>query len=101
MPHDDLSDLFSQARRASARLDTERAELAFETRMQAIIRGTARLPGPALRFHLWLRATIGLATAVGILAFFFIAGREGMEMEDTLTAWWSGNSAVWDLQLFN
>lgn len=101
MPQDELSDLLSQARRAAERMDTSRAELAFETRMQAGIRGTAQPAGPVARFQTWLRGTIGLASAVGVIAFLFLAGRGAIEVEDTLTAWWGDSAAVWDLQLFN
>ena len=101
MQDNELSELLSSARRAASRLDTARAELAFETRMQSVVRGTAQGPGPASRFQMWLRATVGLATAVGILAFLFLAGRGAIESEDTLNAWWTNNAAVWDLELFN
>ena len=101
MQDNELSELLASARRAAVRLDTARTELAFETRMQAVVRGTAQASGPASRFHEWLRATIGLATAVGIMAFFFLAGREAIESEDTLHAWWTDNAAVWQMELFN
>ncbi len=101
MQDNELRELLSGARRASARLDTARTELAFETRMQSVIRSTAQAPGPVSRFHTWLRATVGLATAVGILAFFFLAGREAVESDDTLHAWWTDNAAVWQMELFN
>ena len=101
MHDNELSELLSSARRAAARLDTARAELAFETRMQSVVRATAQAPGPASRFQMWLRATIGLATAVGILAFLFLAGRGAIESEDTLNAWWTDNAVVWDQELFN
>jgi hypothetical protein len=101
MHDDELSELLSRARLAQQRLDTERAELAFETRMQSVISGTAQAPGPVSRFQTWLRATIGLAAATGIVAFLFLVGRGTIEVEDTLTAWWTDNAALWDLQLFN
>ena len=101
MQDNELTELLSSARRAASRFDTARSELAFETRMQPVIRGTTQAPGPASRFQTWLRATIGLATAVGILAFFFLAGRGTLESDDTLNAWWTDNAAVWDLELFN
>ena len=101
MHDDELSELLSRARRAQERLDTSRPELAFETRMQSVLKTTAQAPGPISRFHTWLRATVGLAAATGVLAFLFLAGRNAIESEDTLTAWWTGNAATWDLQLFN
>jgi hypothetical protein len=101
MHDDELSELLARARLAQQRLDTARAELAFETRMQSVISGTAQAPGPASRFQTWLRATIGLAAATGIVAFLFLVGRGTIEAEDTLTAWWTDNAALWDLQLFN
>ena len=101
MQDNELSELLSRARTASARLDTARAELAFETRMQSVIRGSAQSPGPASRFQTWLRATIGLATVAGILMFFFLTGRGDIESADTLTAFWTDSAAAWDFQLFN
>lgn len=101
MQDNELSELLSRARRAAARLDTSRPELAIETRMQSVVRGTAQAPGPASRFQAWLRATIGLAAAVGVLAFLFLAGRGAIESEDTLHAWWTDNAVVWDMELFN
>lgn len=101
MQDNELSELLSRARRATARLDTARPEMAIETRMQSVIRGTAQAPGPVSRFHTWLRATVGLATAVGVLAFSFLAGREAIESDDTLNAWWTNNATVWDMELFN
>jgi hypothetical protein len=82
-------------------MDTARAELAFETRMEAVLRGTAQAPGPEGRFQMWLRGTVGLAAATGLMAFFFIAGRGAIETEDTLTAWLTDNATVWDAQLFD
>ena len=101
MQHDEMSELLSRAHRAANRLDTARAELAFETRMQAIVRGTAQPEGPARRFQTWLRATVGLAAAVGVLTFIFLTGRAAIESEDALTAWWTDNAAARDLDLFN
>ena len=101
MHDDELSELLICARRAHDRLDTSRPELAFETRMQAVLRNTAQHYGPVRRFHSWIRATIGLAAASGIIAFLFLAGRDAIESDDVLTAWWTGNAAAWDLQLFN
>ena len=101
MQDNELSELLASARRAAVRLDTARTELAFETRMQAVVRGTAQASGPASRFHEWLRATIGLATAVGVLAFLFLAARGTIESEDTLNAWWTNNASIWDMELFN
>ena len=69
--------------------------------MQSVVRNTSRAPGPARRFQAWRRATVGLATAVGILAFFFLAGRGAIESDDTLHAWWTDNAAVWQMELFN
>lgn len=101
MQDNELSELLSRAHRAAARLDTSRPELAIETRMQSLIRGTAQAPGPVSRFQAWLRATIGLATAVGVLAFLFLAARGTIESEDTLSAWWTDNATIWDMELFN
>lgn len=100
--HDqDLSELMSRARAAGARLDTSRAELAFETRMAAVVRGNAQFPGSAGKFHTWLRAVICLSAAVGIMLFLFITGRGEIESADTLHAFWTDNAAAWDLQLFD
>jgi len=101
MHDDELSELLTRARRVHDRLDTSRPELAFETRMQSVLRNTAQHYGPVSRFHAWRRATIGLAAAAGIIAFLFFAGRDAIEPEDVLTAWWTSNAAAWDLQLFN
>lgn len=100
--HDiELSELLSRARTASARLETARAELAFETRMAAVFSRRAQLPGPVETFHTWLRAVIGLAAAAGIMLFFFITGRGEIESTDTLHAFWTDSAAAWDLQLFD
>jgi hypothetical protein len=101
MHDDELSELLSRARRAHERLDTSRPELAFETRMHSVLKTTAQAPGPVSRFHTWLRSTVGLAAATGMVAFLFLAGRNAIETEDILTAWWSDNAAAWDMQLFN
>lgn len=101
MHDNELSELLSRARTASARLDTARAELAFETRMLPVIRGRAQDAGPAARFQMWLRATIGLAAAAGVMLFIFITGRAETEAADTFTAFWTDNAAVWDRQLFD
>ncbi|HEX2746547.1 MAG TPA: hypothetical protein VHM91_01000 [Verrucomicrobiales bacterium] len=101
MQDDELQNLLTRARRAQNRLDTSRSELAFATRMQSVLRTTRQDFGTAGRFQTWLRATVGLATVTGILAFFVLAGREAIESDDTLTAWWTNSSAVWDFQLFN
>lgn len=101
MQDTELSELLSRARRAAARLDTSRPELAIETRMQSVVRGTAQAPGPVSRFQAWVRATIGLATAVGVMAFLFLAARGTIDSEDTLNAWWTNNASIWDTELFN
>ena len=101
MHDDELQTLFTLARKAQDRLDTSRPELAFATRMQAVVRTTRQDFGVTGRFQTWLRATMGLATVTGILAFFVLAEREAIVSDDTLTAWWTDNSAAWDLQLFN
>jgi hypothetical protein len=101
MHDNDLTELFARARTASARLDTARAELAFATRMAAVISRRAQLPGPAATFQTWLRAVIGLAAAAGIMLFFFITGRGDLESADTLHAFWTDSAAAWDLQLFD
>ena len=101
MQDNELSEILSRSRAAAARLDTARAELAFETRMQSIIRGSAQSPGPANVFQTWLRAVIGLATVAGILMFLFLTGRGEIESTDTLSAFWTDSAAAWDFQLFN
>ena len=101
MQDNELSELLSRARTAGARLDTARAELAFETRMASVIRGRAQSPGPASRFQTWLRAVIGLATAAGLLMFFFLTGLGDIESTDTLSAFWTDSAAAWDFQLFD
>ncbi len=101
MHDNELSELLSRARTAGARLDASRAELAFETRMAAVVRGTAQDTGPADKFHAWLRAVIGLAAAAGIMLFLFITGRGDVESADTLHAFWTDSAAAWDLQLFD
>jgi hypothetical protein len=97
----DYQNLLSRARRAQERLDTSRPEMAFETRMQSVIKTTRQDFGPAGRFQTWLRAAVGLATVTGIIAFFALAGREAIDSDDTLNAWWTDSSTAWDLQLFN
>jgi len=101
MPDHELSELMSRARAAGGRLDTARAELAFETRMAAVISRRAQLPGPAATFQTWRSAVIGLAAAAGVMLFFFITGRGDLESADTLHAFWTGSAAAWDLQLFD
>lgn len=100
MQDNELSELLSLARAAGLRLDTARAELAFETRMQSVIRGTGQAQGPESRFHAWLRAVIGLSTVAGVIMFFFLTGRGEIESSDSLAAFWTDNAAAWDLQLF-
>jgi hypothetical protein len=97
----ELTSLLSSARCAQDRLDTSRPEIAFETRMQAVLKTTKQDFGAAERFQTWLRASVGLATVTGILAFVLLIGRETTDSDDTLNAWWSVNSGTWDLQLFN
>ena len=101
MHDDDLSNLLSSARRGQERMHTSRPELAFETRMQAVLKTTRQDFGPVSRFQTWIRATVGLATVTGIIAFLVLAGREAIDGDDTLNAWWTGNSTAWDLELFN
>jgi hypothetical protein len=102
MPDNELSQLLLQARQAAQRMDTSRAALAFETRMGAVLRQQQQAAaGPVSRFHTWLRATIGFAAATGVFAFLFLTTRPAVEMEDTLTAWFSGGSTAWDMELFN
>jgi hypothetical protein len=101
MQDNELSELLSRARTAGERLDTARAELAFETRMQSVIRNTAQAPGPVSCFHTWLRAVMGLATAAGILMFFFLSSRGEIESTDSLSAFWTDHASAWDLQLFD
>jgi hypothetical protein len=101
MEDNELSEILARARSAGPRLDTARAELAFETRMQAVARGTAQAPGPESRFHTWLRAVVGLATVAGVMMFLFLTGRGEVDSADTLTAFWTDNGSVWDLQLFD
>ena len=101
MQDDELTGFLSRARRAQERLDTSRAELAFETRMQSVIKTTRQNPGPEMLFQTWFRATVGLATITGMIAFLVLAGREAADADDTIHAWWTDNAAAWDLQLFN
>ena len=100
-PDNELSDLLARARSAQRRMDTARAELAFETRLQQVLLPGSRDAGPAGRFHTWLRAAIGLASATGVVAFLFLTGRPAAELDDTLTAWWTDSAAAWDAQLFD
>lgn len=101
MQDNELSELLSRARAGSERMGTARAELAFETRMQSVIRNSVQSPGPGTRFQEWLRAVIGLATVAGVMMFFFLTGHGQIESDDMLSAFWTDNSAVWDVQLFN
>jgi hypothetical protein len=101
MQDNEFNDLLSEARRAQKRLDTSRSELFFETRMQSVVRATPQDFGPANRVHTWFRAAAGLAAVTGILAFLVLAGREAIDSEDILAAWWTDNAAAWNLQLFN
>jgi hypothetical protein len=101
MEDNELSEILSRARHAGTRLDTTRAELAFETRMQSVIRDTVQIPGVESRFHTWLRAVIGLATVAGVIMFLFLTGRGEIESTDTLAAFWTDSAAAWDLQLFD
>lgn len=101
MQDNELNDLLAGARRAQKRLDTSRSELFFETRMQSVVKATRQDFGPAHRFQTWFRTAAGLATVTGIIAFLVLAGREAIESEDILAAWWTDNAAAWDLQLFN
>ena len=101
MQDEEFTDLLSKARSAQERLDTSRAELAFETRMQSVVKTTRQDYGLAGRFQTWFRSMMGLATITGIIAFLVLTGREGIDTDDTLNAWWTDNSAAWDLQMFN
>ncbi len=101
MHDNELSELLSRARAGGARLDTARAELAFETRMQSIVRETMQAPGPAGRFQAWLRAVIGLSAVAGVMMFLFITGRGEIESTDMFTAFWTDHSTLWDVQLFD
>jgi hypothetical protein len=101
MQDHELSELLQHAARAGQRMDTARAELAFETRMAARLAGTEQLPGPAVRFQLWLRGPIGLAAATGIAAALFISTRGTAELDDTLAAFWSGQTTMTDATLFD
>lgn len=101
MHDNELSELLARARAGSERLGTARAELAFETRMQSIVRETVQETGPAARFQTWLRAVMGLATVAGIIMFLFITGRADVDSSDMFAAFWTDNSTLWDVQLFD
>ena len=101
MQDNELSELLSRARRAGQRLDTARAELAFETRMSARVRGTPQSAGAEARFRMWLRGLMGLATATGVAAALFISTRGRAELDDTLAAFWTGNSTALQLSILD
>ena len=101
MQDNELSELLRHAARAGQRLDTARAELAFETRIASLVRDTPQPAGPDLRFRMWLRGLIGLATATGVAAALFISTRGQAELDDTLAAFWTGHSTATTLSILD
>ncbi len=93
--------LLQQARAAHERMDLSRFEYGFETRLAAALSRLERPATPVDQLMLWWKSATVLAAGMGIVIFFFIAGRGRVEAEDALAAWASQGSRPWNAQLFS
>ena len=101
MNDESLHDLLRRAARARERMDFTRAGLALETRVLQHLTEAPRAFGAAERLGMWWRAAVAAAAAVGIAAFFILAGTEAFETEEKLIAWWDAGAPSWTDTLFN